>query len=66
MIRELIDTELETVAGGNGLSVDFISQYANLSNDSHQNAFAFGPGATAVNALGVQSNSSSQVAAIIK
>jgi hypothetical protein len=64
MTHELIDTELETVSGGYGL--DFISQYANLRNDSHQNAFAFGYGATAVNALGVQSNSSSQVAAIVK
>jgi hypothetical protein len=52
--RELIDTELDAVVGGNGF--DFIN--------AHQNAFAVGGNATAVNALGSVSNSASQVAAI--
>jgi hypothetical protein len=65
MIRELIDTELEVVAGGNG-PFDFtaISQYLTQHNDVHQNAFALGFNATAVNAVGSLSNSASQVAVV--
>jgi hypothetical protein len=49
MFRELIDTDLEAVAGGFSLDLTSIRQKANLvqKNDIHSNAFAFGFGATA-------------------
>ena len=66
MIRELIDTDLEAVAGG---YYDFtaIGQFANLQNTATQTASASGQGPnTAVNAIGVMANGNSQVAAILK
>jgi hypothetical protein len=64
MIRELMDTELEVVAGGKGFDLDVISQYLNQNNTVDQSAFAFGKNATAVNAVGSLSNSASQIALI--
>jgi hypothetical protein len=56
MIRELIDSEVEMVAGGFNLTA--ITQKLNQKNDVHQDAFAFAykGDATAVNALGSVSN----------
>ena len=59
MIRELIDTDLEAVAGGffNLTNLTSINQQVlRQTNSAHQNAFAFGPGASALNVLGSQSN----------
>jgi hypothetical protein len=55
MIRELIDTELEAVAGGK-IDLTFINQKLEQTNTAHQNAFAFGDGSSALNVIGSQSN----------
>lgn len=62
MIRELIDTDLETVAGG--FDVDqYLTNFQ--SNDAYQSATATSSGknspATAVNAIGNQINSATLV-----
>ena len=53
MIRELIDTDLEAVAGGK-IDLTFIDQDLKQTNKANQFAFAFG--GSAVNAVGSQSN----------
>ena len=58
MIRELIDTDLEAVAGGffNLTNLTSINQQVlRQTNSAHQNAFA-GFGGSATNVLGSQSN----------
>jgi hypothetical protein len=66
MIRELIDTDLEVVAGGNGvLNTNFVGQFidAHQSATANANAYSFagiavGGTATAVNVGGTNLNSS--------
>jgi hypothetical protein len=66
MIRELIDTDLEVVAGGNGvLNTNFVDQFidAHQSATANANAYSFagiavGGTATAVNVGGTNLNSS--------
>jgi hypothetical protein len=65
MFRELIDTDLEAVAGGFNLDLTAISQKANLvqKNNIHSNAFALGFGATAASEVEA-SNSGTIVQAV--
>jgi hypothetical protein len=68
MIRELIDTDLEAVAGGFDVAANFLSQYADQDTTITQTANSnYGP---AVNVVGSAGNSNvnyaSQTAAIIK
>ena len=56
MIRELIDSELEVVAGGKGVDLTFINQTLRQTNTADQHAFAFGKDSSALNAIGSQSN----------
>ena len=65
MIRELIDTDLEAVAGGHGfnftsISIPTVTQNLLQNNSNSQTAVSiFGGDAT--NVLGSQSNSAAQV-----
>ena len=59
MIRELIDTEVEGVVGGQFNFTD-VDQFVKQSNSAHQNAFAFD--GTALNVIGSQSNEAANVA----
>ena len=66
MIRELIDSELEAVAGGDGfLNTNFVAQYLDAHQSATANAnassifgIAAGGTATAVNVGGTNINSS--------
>jgi hypothetical protein len=66
MIRELIDTDLEVVAGGNGvLNTNFVDQFIDAHQSATANATAYsfagiavGGTATAVNVGGTNLNSS--------
>jgi len=66
MIRELIDTDLEVVAGGNGvLNTNFVGQFIDAHQSATANAnasslfgIAAGGTATAVNVGGTNINSS--------
>jgi hypothetical protein len=59
MIRELIDTDLEVVAGGQFNFTD-VDQYVKQTNHADQFAVAFG--GTALNVIGSQSNEAANVA----
>jgi hypothetical protein len=65
MIRELIDTDLEVVAGGTsfvGISIPTVTQLLAQTNSVNQTGVALG--GSVVQAVGAQTNNGAQVSSI--